>query len=166
MGSHRLLALAILAGVALAQGAIAAEGVAAPDVPEQELIRLTERFLQAVGAGDTAYITAHTFPEARFVYVEKGADGAVIRSTSTDLLLEAAPQWKSRVEERIRDPQVLLDGRMGLVWGRYDYRMDGRVDHCGIDAFTFMKTDDGWMLAAASWTVEHAGCSGGGAPKP
>ncbi len=134
--------------------------------PQQELITLTQRFLEAVAAGDTGYLAANLYPEARFVYIEKKPDGTVISSSSTALLLEAAPQWKSRVEERIHDPRVLVDGRIGLVWGRYEYHMDGRLSHCGTDLFTFMKTDDGWRLASGSWTVEHEACEGRAGPQP
>lgn len=163
---RRRFALAALSCVAFVGWAVAGGTGSPADDTQKELVRLTQRFLQAVASGDTGYLRSSVYPEAQFVFVEKKADGASIESTSTARLLEAAPQWKSRVQERIGDPRVMVDGRMGIVWARYVYHVDGKLSHCGTDLFTFMQTDTGWLLSSASWTVEREGCEETSAPQP
>lgn len=144
--------------MALTGGTVADVKPESPDGERRELVRLTERFLQAVGSGDVEFLERHLYPEARFVHIEEGAEGPSISWNSASLLMDAVPRWRSKVRERIWDPAVLIDGRIGLVWARYDYHLEGRFSHCGTDLFTFMKTADGWLMTSGSWTVEKQGC--------
>ena len=36
----------------------------------------------------------------------------------------------------------------------YDFWIDGKFSHCGIDAFDLIKTEEGWKLAGGVYTIE------------
>jgi len=45
------------------------------------------------------------------------------------------------------------------VWTPYDFWVDGKFSHCGIDIFDLVKTAEGWKISGATYTVERTGCA-------
>ena len=64
--------------------------------------------------------------------------------------------------ERMWEPQVRVHKGIANLWAPYDFWLDGKFSHCGIDSFELMKTAGGWRLTGGSYTVEREGC----APSP
>jgi len=62
------------------------------------------------------------------------------------------------VVERMWNPTVLVRGRIAMVWADYDVYVGGKFGHCGIDAFTLLKTDAGWKISGIQYTSETQGC--------
>jgi hypothetical protein len=60
--------------------------------------------------------------------------------------------------ERIRNPKLLERGTVAAVWTEYDFYLNGKLRHCGIDSFNLLKTSRGWRIAAISDTRETSGC--------
>ncbi|MCU1294511.1 MAG: hypothetical protein JWP08_3361 [Bryobacterales bacterium] len=64
--------------------------------------------------------------------------------------------------ERIWNPKVLQHGTAAAVWADYDFHLDGKFSHCGVDSFSLLKTNAGWKIASITDTREKTGC----APSP
>jgi hypothetical protein len=64
--------------------------------------------------------------------------------------------------ERIWNPTVLEHGPIAVLWAEYDFHLNGKLTHCGVDSFNLLKTTEGWKMAAISDTREVSGC----APSP
>jgi hypothetical protein len=64
------------------------------------------------------------------------------------------------LKERMRDKEVVVQvkGRIATVWAPYDLWMNETFSHCGVDAFTLVKSKDGWKIASCSYTIEKTGC--------
>jgi len=60
--------------------------------------------------------------------------------------------------ERIWNPKLLERGTVAAVWTEYDFYLNGKLRHCGIDSFNLLKTSRGWRIAAISDTRETSGC--------
>ena len=60
--------------------------------------------------------------------------------------------------ERFWNPTLLIQGRIAVVWTQYDFYRNGQFSHCGIDAFSLLKTADGWKIAGTTYTAETTGC--------
>ena len=60
--------------------------------------------------------------------------------------------------ERIWNTKVLEHGSIAVVWADYDFYLDGKFSHCGIDAFHMLKTETGWKIAAVSDSRLTSGC--------
>lgn len=43
--------------------------------------------------------------------------------------------------ERYWSPIVLIRGVMDVVWAPYEFHVDGKTAHCGIDVLSFSKID-------------------------
>jgi hypothetical protein len=62
------------------------------------------------------------------------------------------------LDERIRNPVVQIDGDLATVWAEYQVRRDGKVTHCGYDAFHLAKLGAKWKIINISDTFRQTGC--------
>ncbi len=147
----------LLTPAAHAQGA---EGSAPPDA--DALIALTQDFFDALAAGDAERLSAIQLPGGH-AYIS-GADGSTTVRPFSAMTAGIAAQ-KGRFLERMFDPEVRVSGAVGMVYTAYDFHIDGAFSHCGTDVFTYLKTDVGWRMAQATYSVETEGCPDRPAPQ-
>jgi hypothetical protein len=62
------------------------------------------------------------------------------------------------MKERIWNPTVFIEGPMAVVWAPYDFHVDGRFTHCGIDTATLFHDGKGWRMLSLAYTVQPSGC--------
>ncbi|OYY71694.1 nuclear transport factor 2 family protein [Sphingomonas sp. 28-63-12] len=87
------------------------------------------------------------------------ADGSrtVTRVGWADLTGRFAP-GAERFEERLYDPAIEIDGDVALVWGRYDFYVNGTLHHCGYDHFDLVRDGGRWKIANLTWSSRTTGC--------
>jgi len=56
------------------------------------------------------------------------------------------------------EPTVLVHGPLAVVWAAYDFHRNKTFSHCGVDAFTLLRSPTGWKIATVSYTTEATGC--------
>jgi len=66
---------------------------------------------------------------------------------------------KGEIKEDMYAPEVKLYGDLALVFGRYVFYVDGKLAHCGVNAFHLVRTDAGWRIANASSTIDATACT-------
>jgi len=79
-------------------------------------------------------------------------------STNEALLAGEADDDHKVVERWTGDPTVMIHGPIAVVWGKYDYWIDGAFSHCGIDSADLVMVDGDWKIANWMWTVEKDNC--------
>ena len=62
------------------------------------------------------------------------------------------------VERWTSDPTVLMRGPIAVVWGEYEFWIDGEFSHCGVDSVDLVKLNGKWKIANFMWTVEKDRC--------
>ncbi len=62
------------------------------------------------------------------------------------------------VERWTNEPTVLIRGPIAVVWGEYEFWVDGKFSHCGVDSADLVKIDGSWKIANFMWTVEEENC--------
>ena len=78
-------------------------------------------------------------------------------STNEALLAETTEEeW---IERWTGDPTVMIRGPIAVVWGEYEFLVDGDFSHCGVDSIDLVKVDGDWKIANWMWTVEEDGCA-------
>jgi hypothetical protein len=65
------------------------------------------------------------------------------------------------VERWTGDPTVMIRGPIAVVWGEYEFMINGYFSHCGVDSIDLVKVDGDWKIANWMWTVEKKGCPTG-----
>ena len=59
---------------------------------------------------------------------------------------------------RAWDSEVRIRGPIPTEWTPYDFHIDGKFSHCGVDAFQLLQTPTGSVITGGTYTVERAGC--------
>ena len=131
-----------------------AQAPGAADADRQAVLALAQAFFDALAAKDGPALRKLCLPEARILSLRPGPDGAVVRSRSLEEDITALTTSREGLLERMWNPTVHLQGRIATLWAPYDFHRDGAFSHSGIDTFTFMKTGQGWRIAAMAYTVE------------
>jgi Putative lumazine-binding len=57
-----------------------------------------------------------------------------------------------QIEERELSSEIRIDAQMATAWTKYEFYRNGKISHCGIDAFQFYKTDKGWKILTITYT--------------
>ena len=52
----------------------------------------------------------------------------------------------TQIEERILSYEIRVDEQLATAWTPYEFYINGKRSHCGVDAFQFFKTDKGWKI--------------------
>ena len=115
----------------------------------------------AMAARDGALVTPHLDPEARLTAVIARPDGTqIIRRMSGAEFAGGLQPSGPALEEVMPDPIIVIDGDVAVVWGRYLFKIDGAISHCGSDHFDLIRKDGVWLIAGLTWNQRTTGCEG------
>jgi hypothetical protein len=117
------------------------------------VLQVVQEFFDALHAKDGDRLRATCQPGAQFSS-GRPAHAYLVRSRSVEADAEQLATAKETWLERMWSPTVLIEGRIAVVWTRYDFHRDGKMSHNGTDCFTLIKTDAGWKIVCAAYSVE------------
>lgn len=126
----------------------------AQDTPvEKEVYAVVENFFKAFNAKDTTAMRTHLFGDVKLFTTGTNQQGAAVaRSESASGLMASIAGAPVALDERISNPEILVEDGLANVWVRYEFYADGKYSHCGIDSFLLVKTGEGWKIAALADT--------------
>lgn len=75
-----------------------------------------------------------------------------------ELIENMAPNGQHYLEQFTAEPKVLIHQAIAVVWGEYDFWIDGEFSHCGIDSIDLVKAGGQWKIANLMWTMERENC--------
>lgn len=156
-----LMAMLACAMTTVADAAPAESAIPAGHQAGQEaaVLAAMDRYLLAVSANDLDAMAAMQTPDGmtyRARAVEGGGMEVVGRPNS--YWVDPARKDAKTFRERYWAPTVVVRGSIAVVWAPYEFWIDGKTSHCGVDAFSFVKIDGAWRVANAMWTVEPDAC--------
>jgi len=150
----RIPTLAVL--LCAAAVSAAAPQTTVPNLEEPAILALVDRFMLAVAEKDPAAMTALRL-EGGFNVVERPAPTGGTLVTRR-VFTPNNPNRTAEYRERYWDPIVHVRGSIAVVWTPYEFWIDGKTSHCGIDVFDLMKEQGVWKIANMMWTVEPEAC--------
>lgn len=62
------------------------------------------------------------------------------------------------MEEKVLEYDVRVDGVMAAVWAPYEFYINGRMSHCGVNSFQLVKFPSGWKIVYIIDTRRKEGC--------
>lgn len=62
------------------------------------------------------------------------------------------------LDERILDYQIKVDGKMAAAWTPYEFYVNDKFSHCGVNSFQLIKTVEGWKITYIIDTRRKEGC--------
>jgi Domain of unknown function (DUF4440) len=114
-----------------------------------------QRLFDAMSAHDADAARALFTPEATLLTVRANGSTAVVPH---EKWLEHLGGSKDAWLERMWNAKVLEHGSIAVVWAEYDFHLNGKFSHCGIDSVSLLKTTAGWKISGISFTSETSGC--------
>ncbi|GAB5400233.1 MAG: hypothetical protein Aureis2KO_18180 [Aureisphaera sp.] len=124
-------------------------GMAQDDFSEADAKQLIDTFFEGFHKGDTTLMRSTLIKEVPLQTAYTDKEGIAHLSTATlDKLLvgianrPAEQKW----DERLLDYKVSIDGNLAHVWTPYEFWVNDSFSHCGANAFTLAKTEDGWKI--------------------
>ncbi len=150
--------------------AISAQAAAPAQKPDDraQVIAAVQSFFDSMEKADAELAKKILMADARFFSAAERDGKVTVRPSTGDAFVASfSNPNRGRSLERMWEPEVRVQGAIAQVWTRYDFHANGTFSHCGIDAFSLVKTDEGWKIASAMWTIERTGCAPSplGAPK-
>ena len=151
-GLLTLAALALLAVLPLA--------AQSADAEKPAVMAVVTRLFDGMRAGDSAVVRSVFHPKAQL-------STAVVRQGTPSVEFEGIDGFITAVgtphaevwDERIKNPQVLIDGTFATVWVDYGFYLGGKFSHCGVDAFQLAKVGTDWKIIALADTRRQQGCT-------
>src|SRR5215813_4392291 len=124
--------------------------IASVDNAEQQavLAPLTQLF-DAMAKRDAAAMKKPLLSGGTMVLMR---DGKPVQMTFEDFADRVGKPGTTHIQERIHDPLVRIDHDLAVVWAPFEFLVDDKVDHCGTDLFTLVRTDGQWVIASVADT--------------
>ncbi len=151
----------IAALLACAAPTLSAQGLLAPDDPRHaEILSVVTRLFDGMRSSDSAMVRTLFHPSAQ-LFTTVGAHGkpAVRLDSLATFLRSIGTVRQEKLDERIKNSRVLLDGTLAVVWTDYDLYVGTRFIHCGVDAFQLAKTGEAWQIVSLADTRRQDGCT-------
>jgi hypothetical protein len=144
-------AIAFVMAVLIGAGTVSAQSSAAD---KDAVMKAVQRFFDTMAAKDVEGARDILQPQGRFHAMSLRDGTPDVRAFSNEEYFAILQASKQQMRERIWTPEVRINGLIATVWAPYDFWIDGKLSHCGIDGFDLIKTGDGWKIAGGVYTVE------------
>lgn len=132
----------------------AASGSIPASADRAAVLQVVQEFFDALHAKDGGRLRAICQPGAQLTSGRPAPAGYALRQRPIETDAAHFAESKDAYLERMWSPTVHIDGRIAVVWARYDFHLNGKFSHNGTDCFTLLKTDPGWKIVGAAYSVE------------
>ena len=134
---------------------------------KDSVIATVNEFFRAMTARDSAAARRVMTSDGIFYAVRARGDSTVINRSTNESFAQTIATTRDTFLERMWEPTVMVHGPIAVVWTPYDFHRSGQFSHCGIDAFSLVRSGASWKIATITYTVEPTGCAPSplGAPK-
>ena len=144
-------AIVIVATLAVAAGIVSAQS---SSTEKDAVLKTVQAFFDTMSARDVEGARAILQPQGRF-HAMRIRDGKPdVRAFSNEEYFADLQASKQKMRERIWNPEVKVNGLIATLWAPYDFWLDGKYSHCGVDQFDFIKTEEGWKIAGGVYSIE------------
>jgi hypothetical protein len=123
------------------------------------ILATVDRLFAAMQSRDTSAARRALATGSRVVSVRGDTARVPLVAQADTSFLRSLAAGTDRYLERIWAPEVRVRGPLATVWAPYDFHLNGVRSHCGVDAFTLVRTPSGWQVSEVIYTVERAGCA-------
>lgn len=143
-----------IVGAALAVAALSF-GVdeASAQSDEQEVLAVVQTLFDGMREKDEAKLRSVFHPTAR---LQNAASPD--RITPIEQFIASVVGGGSYLDEVTFDEKVWVDGALAVAWTPYNLFSNEQFVHCGVDAFTMVRTDEGWKVVQLVDTRVQEGC--------
>jgi len=125
----------------------------------ETILAVMEKAFAAVHTNNPDDWRAIQLAEGTSLSFRPGPAGPEMQMSSNEKFLAGLkPDGHEYVEHWTGEPTILVSGPIAVIWGEYEFWIDGDFSHCGVDSVDLVKVEGEWKIANFMWTVEKEGC--------
>ena len=125
----------------------------------KDALAVVNKMFDMMAAHKPAEIVALHTPEAQLVAIMKNKEGkSIIRTIKAEDFSKNFAEKKAELLEDMYAPKVDVFGDFAQISGRYVFFVNGKILHCGVNAFHLVRTDAGWRILNITYSSRSAGC--------
>ncbi len=151
---RHLAPLVLLLGLA----APAAAQQAAPRTAQDSVLAVVTKLFDGMKTKDTTMMRSLFVPGAQMGGVPTARQPIPFSSIDAWIASVGRSAPGTLLEEELHNPEVRVDDGLATVWTEYTFKIDGKLSHCGFDAFQLARAADGWKILFVSDTRRTTGC--------
>lgn len=123
------------------------------DQEKEAVYAVVEKFFQGFNAKDSTVMQSTLFSEVKLFTTATNQQGVpVAKAEGAADLIKAITSAPAKLDERISNPVVAVSDGLATVWVDYEFYVDEKYSHCGVDVFMLVKTADGWKISTLADT--------------
>ena len=132
----------------------------ADDEPEAAVRALIDALFDGMRASDSAAVRATFHPQARLA-TALGDTTGVLAGDLELFLSSIASAPPGALDEQLGTYEVDVHGPLAVAVTPYHFYLQGRLSHCGVNAFTLVEERGRWWIWSVTDTRVRTGCPGG-----
>lgn len=122
------------------------------------ILEKVELFFQSLEKQDTVLYRNLFMPDAQGWSVRVRNDSILHRNWLNVDRVKSLINPSAIVKESKLSYEIKVHQQIAMAWIPYTLSVNGKFSHCGVDLFTFIKTDLGWKINSCTFTIEPNGC--------
>ena len=127
---------------------------------EKEILLKVQQFFDALEKQDTVLFKSILLSNGQVWAISEKENAAKYSMRQFSDFMKTLINPARIIQERMLSSEVKIHDRIAMAWVPYTLDISGKFSHCGVDLFTMLKTNEGWKIATAAYTIEPNGCSG------
>ena len=151
-----MISKSLVTAAAIVSAAFAVSPVRADTSEDKVVLAPIQALFDGMAKYDRDAMLAPVQPEGSVALLR---DGKVVRMTLGDFANHIKP-GKDKIQERIHDPLIRIDGDIAMVWAPYEFLINGQVKHCGTDVVNLVRIEGRWLIAGIA-DNSRLSCSAG-----
>lgn len=124
---------------------------------EKEITNVIEKLFEAMSEHNSDLARTVLMPESQFYSIREDDSGAIFSKSTHQEFIDKLENSEEKWLERIWEQKMLIHERIAVLWAPYDFYRNHQFSHGGFDAFTLIKTNNGWKITGVIYTVETEG---------
>lgn len=114
----------------------------------QEVQKVIETFFEGFHAKDTVKMKSVCSDKIILQSIMENAKGAKLSDESAKEFYNSIASIPSdfKFEEKILSYSIQVDGTMAHAWTPYEFYINGKLSHSGVNAFTLFKENGIWKI--------------------
>lgn len=113
-----------------------------------EVESTVKKFFEAFHAKDTLKIKSVCHEKLILQSIMEGQKGTKFEEEKASGFYKSIATFPANMtfEEKILGYNIQIDGKMAHAWTPYEFYINGKLSHSGVNAFTFFKENDVWKI--------------------
>ena len=139
----------------------AAIGLAQNEIAEEEIKKTINTFFEGLHNGDTLLVnqSINSGLKIQSAYYNKEGKSILRNESKTNFFNALVGKNPSDVWfEKLISIKILVDSNLASVWTPYEFYVNNKFSHCGVNSFQLFKSDENWEIIYLVDTKRRRGC--------